>query len=233
VPRIIDTYRELGERLDARPAIRSYYEQRVARRGRILDIGGRNRTSASSGRLRSLGATDIVASDIIPDYHPDLVDDITASTIEAESFDAVYCDAILEHVTDYWSAVGHIHRVLKPGGEAFFYVPFCFQFHDRMDYHRFTITELARMTRPFSEAKVFLPGQNSGYGWVALDVLTYGQIRRFDRLHARLAAVINGGLAGAVRLRCLVRRADHTADQAVFFVVYLTFNHGFCAWVRK
>lgn len=234
MPHIKDTYAELGDVLDMRPTARGEYERSMARKGRILDIGGRNAQSASAHRLRNMGATDVVATDVVDDYKPDLVDDITASQIGPASFDGVYCDAILEHVKDYWSAIENIMWILKPDGEAFFYVPFCFEFHDLMDYHRFTITELARMMKPFSESKVFLAGPGGGYGYVLLDVLTYGRIRRHGKLHNRLARAINSVLAGVVRVKCKLRpNPDYTTEQAVFYFVHLRLNHGFCAWVRR
>jgi ubiquinone/menaquinone biosynthesis C-methylase UbiE len=179
--------------------------------------------------------TEIIATDVIPDYEPDLVDDITKTTIEPNSFDGIYCDAVLEHVTEYWTALRNIHSILRPGGEAFLYVPFCFRFHDMMDYHRFTITEVARMVMVsgFSEAKVFLPGIGGGYGSVLWDVLTYGMITRFPRLHSRLASITNWTLELMVRVWYRRTPRPYTVEQAVFFAVHLNYNHGFCAWVRK
>lgn len=236
MPRIANVYQELGDALDMRSGISGEYERSVAASGRVLDIGGQNSTSASGVRLRELGARDVVATDIHPRHRPDLVDDITATTIEPESFDGVWCAAVLEHVKEYWIAIENIHRILRPGGEAFVYVPFCFKFHARVDYHRFTVTEVARMMQQFDEVKVFVPGgrgHESGYGYVVPDILTYGLIERTPRLHFRLARAINQILASTVRVTCAVRPKDYTAEQAVFFLTYLNFNHGFCAWVRK
>lgn len=87
-----------------------------------------------------------------------------------------------------WTVIDNIHRILRPGGEAFIYVP---------------------------------------------DILTYGTIERAPRLHFWLARAINRTLASTVRVTCAVRPRDYTAEQAVFFLTYLNFNHGFCAWVRK
>ena len=235
MPRIADTYRELGDTLDTRPRAREIYERRVATKPRILDVGGQNQTSTSAKRLRERGATadtEIVATDVIPDYHPDLLDDITRTEIPADSFDGVYCVAVLEHVTEYWSAIRNIHMILRPGGEAFIYVPFCYRFHDAMDYHRFTITEVARMVDGFSEAKVFVPAAG-GWGWVVLDALTYGTIERFPAVHKPLAAALNGLLGAAVRVWYRRRRREYTVEQAVFFSVHVNYNHGFYAWVQK
>jgi hypothetical protein len=236
MPSIVDTYRELGSTLDSRADIREFYERRVAKKSRVLDVGGQNHSSKSANRLRYLGAgadTEIVATDVIPDYQPDLIDDITQTSIPPESFEGVYCDAVLEHVTEYWAAMRNIHAILRPGGEAFVYVPFFFKFHDAMDYHRFTITEVARMVHDFSEAKVFLPGRGGGWGWVVCDTLSYGAITRYPAVHERVAALFNRVLEGVVRVWYRRKAREYTADQAVFFTVHLNYNHGFCAWVRK
>jgi SAM-dependent methyltransferase len=234
MPRADDTYRVLGDRWDGRPGIREHYEKRIATKGRVLDIGGRNRESRSARRLRGLGANpdQIVCTDLLPTYNPDLVDDITATTIEPESFDSIYCDAILEHVTDYEAALENMRKILRPGGEAFIYVPFVYGFHDQMDYHRFTVTEVARMTEGFSESKVFLPGLG-GYGWVLAYILSYGQIQRFPRLHRALTNVTNAALAAAMSVVYRFLRRSCTREEFVTWAVAMNFNHGFCAWVRK
>jgi SAM-dependent methyltransferase len=236
LPSITSVYQELNGILDPRPDVREFYERRIAEKARVLDVGGRNHSSKSARRLRLLGAnptTEIVATDVIADYEPDLIDDITDTSIEPNSFDGVYCDAVLEHVTDYWAAIRNIHSILCPGGEAFIYVPFFFQFHDNMDYHRFTVSEVARMVAPFNEAKIFLPDVGCGYGGVLWDVLTYGVISRFPRLNAVLASMVNRALALAVRAWYRRKPRPFTVEEAVFFYVYLNYNHGFCAWVRK
>jgi len=236
LPTILNTYAELGDKLDPRPEARLEYEQRVASMPRVLDIGGRNQQSKSARRLRAIGRnpqTEIVSTDILPDYDPDLVDDIVRTTIPPSSFDGVYCDAILEHVKEYWDAVDNIRSILKPGGEAFIYVPFCFYFHDQMDYHRFTITEVARMLDGFSEVKVFTPGDPSGYGYVVWHTLSYGVLERYPRVFAALSRATNTLLRSGIDVWYRRKRRPFTLEQARFFLTQVNFNHGFCAWVRK
>lgn len=234
MPKLEATLRELGDKFDRRPGIRNYYERSVATSGRVLDIGGRNRESLSAMRLHQLGAKpeNIVCTDILPQYNPDLVDDITRTTIPPESFDGVYCDAILEHTAEYWSAIDNIRAILKPGGQAFIYVPFIFGFHDEMDFHRFTITEVARMIDGFSEAKVFLPTLG-GYGAVLAHVLSFGQLARFPHVNRVFIKTTNRALTALARIVYRLRPRPYTVDDFVCSIVHLQFNHGFCAWVRK
>lgn len=53
----------------------------------------------------------------------DLKQDITALTLDDDSFDFIYCSNVLEHVEDDLTAMRELCRVLKPGGEALIQVP--------------------------------------------------------------------------------------------------------------
>lgn len=238
MPSPANTYSELGSALDLRPDAVEHYTRRIATNGEVLDIGGRNKQSISANRLVDHGAEreSLTCTDILEKYNPDLVDDITNTTIAPESFDSVYCLAVLEHVTDYPAAITNIHKVLRPDGQAFFYVPFMYDFHDEMDYHRFTITETKRMLSDFSEVKVFPPvAHRGGYGWVLLYVATYGVIEKWPKLHSALAAPLNAlvGLGFRLAYRLGKRGGAKSAAELSYWGVHLNFNHGFYAWVQK
>lgn len=53
-----------------------------------------------------------------------------------ETFDAVVCWSILEHVPYPQKAISELTRVLKPGGQIWVQLPFLFPYHDRTDYWR-------------------------------------------------------------------------------------------------
>ena len=96
-----DLFRGIRDKIDFRLDARKEYEMRVASRNRILDVGGQNRFSISRKQLNLLSqnpSRTIVCTDILPDYKPDIVDDITNTAIKPNSFDGVYCDAILKHI---------------------------------------------------------------------------------------------------------------------------------------
>jgi SAM-dependent methyltransferase len=236
----VHLFKNTVDKIDFRVGARIEYERRVASKDSVLDIGGRNAMSHSNRTLRELSTnahTCIVSTDVVPDYAPDLVDDICHTRIASGTFDGVYCAAVLEHVEDYTAAVSNIHEVLKSGGEVFIYVPFFWCFHDLMDYHRFTFTELDRMLRIFREYKLFLPDGN-GYGGVLWQVLTFYQISKFPTLWRALSALVNAAIAVPLSFAYFAAGRSRAADaislrQYRFYYTHLRMNHGFCAWARK
>jgi len=68
-----------------------------------------------------------------------------------ESLDAVYSNAVLEHVQRPWQVAEEIHRVLRPGGKIFINVPFLTIIHDTHDYFRFTDKGLQILFSGFEE----------------------------------------------------------------------------------
>jgi SAM-dependent methyltransferase len=235
-------FRSIKDVFDFRINSHIEYESRVASKNVVLDIGGQNQQSRSNKRLRQMSTnpkTRIVSTDIIADYNPDIVDDICNSKIESNSYDAVYCDAILEHVKDYAGAMNHIHRILKPGGELFIYVPFVWSIHDKMDYHRFTFAELDRILRIFSEHKIFLPDGN-GYGGVLWLVLTSFKIYKFPKLWRLLSSCTNALLAIPLLLIYQLnldqgnsKRQGISFTEFKFYCTHLYVNHGYCGWAVK
>ena len=235
-----DLFRGLGDRIDRDPRARERFERQIANRSRVLDVGGRNRDSRSARHLRSLcttPSTAIVCTDIAPDYNPDLVDDITDSKIPDASFDGIYCNAILEHVRDFRAAVAHMRRILMPGGEIIIYVPFCWCFHDREDYHRFTFAGVAQLMEGYSDFRLCL-ADSTGYGGALLEVLTFFQLHRLSRTWTLLSAVLNALLTiplGAIFLlgRKSARWRGVSWQDFRFYYIHLHLAHGFCAWGRK
>lgn len=54
------------------------------------------------------------------------------------AFDAVFSNAVLEHVRRPWVVADEMRRVVRPGGRVFVNVPFLSQIHAKADYFRFT-----------------------------------------------------------------------------------------------
>jgi SAM-dependent methyltransferase len=238
-----DLFRGIRHLIDFRLDARKEHEMRVASKNRILDVGGQNSLSRSRKQLNSLGHnpnSTVVCTDIHPEYKPDIVDDICNTAIKPDSFDGVYCDAILEHVQEYWKAIDNIHDIIKEDGEAFFYVPFMFHFHDLMDYHRFTFTEVARMLGKFSQVKIFVPGETDGFGWIFWYVVTMTTVGKYKRLHGILSKVTDSSLKVLLSIVYRVKKKeiknrynDISVQDFCYYYIYLFMNHGFCAWVKK
>lgn len=66
----------------------------------------------------------------------DVVGDAHALPWRDASVDAVFCEAVLEHVADAARAVAEMHRVLKVGGRVFAVTPFLAAYHAYPAHHR-------------------------------------------------------------------------------------------------
>lgn len=131
----------------------------------IIDIGGglrlrhTNRVHETNcWLLPYLERVDYKIVDKVADYQPDIVGDIHHLPLSDNSIDAVICLAVLEHVEEPTQAMREIHRVLKPGGYAYIYVPFLYYYHPLpgyyKDFYRFTYDGVRYMTRQFSAVEI-------------------------------------------------------------------------------
>ena len=77
---------------------------------------------------------------------PDIVGDAHAMPIDDDRFDAALAISVLEHVDDPYQVVREMFRVLKPGAEAFAWIPFTFGVHGfPEDVSRFTTFGMRRL----------------------------------------------------------------------------------------
>ena len=67
--------------------------------------------------------------DADPVWKPDIVGDITNSNFEDESWDAIICVQVLEHVPNIWDAPREMARILKTGGYAIVDSPWMYPYH--------------------------------------------------------------------------------------------------------
>jgi SAM-dependent methyltransferase len=69
-----------------------------------------------------------------------------------EEFDVAVCTSILEHVKYPERAIKELHRVLKPGGEVWVQLPFCFPYHgEPNDFWRASPAGLRIWMKEFEE----------------------------------------------------------------------------------
>ncbi len=118
---------------------------------RLLVVGG----SVVGEGMASLLANDhleIVESDVSFGPRTTLICDAHDIPFEAETFDGVVAQAVLEHVADPQRCVAEIYRVLKPAGLVYAETPFMQQAHMvPYDFTRFTHLGHRRLFRRFEE----------------------------------------------------------------------------------
>jgi SAM-dependent methyltransferase len=147
----------------------AFYKKRIALMlgnvKEVIDIGGGLRIDSSrNNRIdpKNIWIAKLIHErgisykvlDYVDTYHPDIVGDIQNLPLGDNSQQALICNAILEHVENPFKAAGEMHRVLKPGGYCFVYVPFLYYYHAEAgyygDYWRYTGDSLRLLFKPFS-----------------------------------------------------------------------------------
>jgi SAM-dependent methyltransferase len=96
----------------------------------VLDLGG-GRRCVYAGSVQPRGRVKIIAVDVSPqelalnnDVSETMVADVAGGLpMPPASVDVVLSRALLEHVADVPAAIGHMARVLRPGGVALHLVP--------------------------------------------------------------------------------------------------------------
>ncbi len=168
---------------------------------RVLVIGG---GTAGSGtrELYAAATLDIVGLDVFPTELTTLVADGHKLPFAPESFDAVWIQAVLEHVLDPHTCVAEIHRVLKPDGIVYADTPFMQQVHGgAFDFHRFSLNGHRWLFRNFSQIEAGVVGGAGvsllwslryffrSFGWgnkpSTLLTMPFFWLRFFDRLTSR------------------------------------------------
>jgi SAM-dependent methyltransferase len=103
----------------------------------LLEIGPQERSDVQL----AFNKCKIETLDVVPDYNPDIIADITKynSHIHDSKYDIITCLEILEHTVDPFSAVEELKRITKDGGYILFSAPLNFRIHGPIpDCWRFT-----------------------------------------------------------------------------------------------
>jgi SAM-dependent methyltransferase len=110
-----------------------------SRKPRLLIVGG-GTVGTGSSSLCSDRDVEAISLDIYASPHTTFVADGHRLPLVDGSVDAVWIQAVLEHVLDPPAVVAEIHRVLKPDGVVFADTPFMQQVHEGIyDFTRFTL----------------------------------------------------------------------------------------------
>jgi SAM-dependent methyltransferase len=108
----------------------------------------------------------VINVDIFPYSSVDIVSSIDCLPFEDASIDQIINIAVLEHVPNPIEVVAEFHRVLKPGGKLYCFVPFIQGFHaSPWDYQRYTKPGLIKLFSQFEIVSIKSAGPTSGMLW--------------------------------------------------------------------
>ncbi len=133
----------------------------------VIDIGGGLRISKDKGNRFDSSRSWLIPLtqkvnyqilDPVDTYKPDIVGDIHHLPLADNSVDAIICIAVLEHIENPFIAVKEMHRVIKPGGYCYIYVPFLYYYHAETgyykDYWRYSRDALELLFNDFSHLEI-------------------------------------------------------------------------------
>jgi SAM-dependent methyltransferase len=141
-------------------------------KGNVLNAGAGNRD------IRPLVEGKLYNQDLPGGLHNvniDILSPLHRIPVETGFFDAIICNAVLEHVENPEEVMDEFCRVCKPGGILYLTVPFMQPEHlDPTDFQRYTIAGLKRLVEKHGFGVVSAEGVHSVYttlGWIFVDWL--------------------------------------------------------------
>jgi SAM-dependent methyltransferase len=127
-------------------------------KGNVLDIGcGQSpyKFLLNETETKYFGI-DIIEAGEFGYHNPDITPfDGKNIPFENETFDAVICTEVLEHVQDYQYLIDEIHRTTKKNGDIIVTIPWSARYHYiPYDYFRYTPSSLRTMFSRFSDVSI-------------------------------------------------------------------------------
>ncbi len=146
------TYRE-----DLYTAVAKSYGSRI--RGKILDTGAHYNSWAKE----TFGTTAEVITIDQQKGAADITGDLLALPFPDNTFDCIFCFETIEHVTNPFTAVAEMKRVLKPGGLLIGSTPFGYDLHGEEygDYWRITRQGWEHLLNDFKQVEIHPFGVNT------------------------------------------------------------------------
>jgi len=94
---------------------------------KLLEIGPQKRSEVK----KSFEICKIDTFDIVPDYNPTVIGDITKynSQIKDDTYDIITCLEVLEHTVNPFSAIEELRRILKHNGYLLLSAPLNWRIH--------------------------------------------------------------------------------------------------------
>lgn len=127
--------------LDTRKHLNSFINRIAKTYGfedaKLLEIGPQERSEVK----QAFNMCNIKTLDIVPNYNPDIIGDITKynSNIEDSTYDIITCLEILEHTLNPFLAIDELRRITKHDGYILFSAPLNWRIHGPIpDCWRFT-----------------------------------------------------------------------------------------------
>ncbi|MFW9972923.1 MAG: methyltransferase domain-containing protein [Candidatus Odinarchaeota archaeon] len=112
---------------------------------KILDVG------SGSRRLDEKA----INMDIELFINVDVIGDAHNIPFKDETFDTVWCEAVLEHTGDPSKVISEIYRVLKKDGYVFAVIPFIHKYHEHPnDFYRYTISGIKKIFSQFDKREI-------------------------------------------------------------------------------
>jgi len=155
------------------PVDRYYIEQfleanRERIRGRVLEV----RDAAYTRRFGSgVGQSDVLDIDASNPDATVVADLAAANAVETATFDCFILTQTLQYIFDFEAALGHVHRILRPGGTVLCTVPVVSRIgRDEIasEFWRFTPTACSALfERAFPDGEVEVRGRGNALACVA------------------------------------------------------------------
>lgn len=171
---------------------------------RVLDVGSSagsftGRSQFTNAQTALANAALVASVDVNASAKPSIVADGHDLPFASDSFDVVLANNVIEHLRDPAGGVAEMRRVLKPGGELLFTIPFLYPIHESPhDYTRFTVHGLRRLFRDFAEVDI----RERGGVFSTIAQFAFMMTRAADpaRLGGAIRAAIYLPLLGLVQL---------------------------------
>ncbi len=157
-------------------------------RPRVLVVGGGD-SGAGMASILDNPRYLVVESDVYFGARCNIIADGHDLPFRDGAFDAVICQAVLEHVARPQDCIDEMHRVLAPRGVFFADIPFMYPVHmGAYDFTRFSLGGLRLACRSFEEASAGI----SGGPFQAIAQTTFHSLRGLSRARAWQAFVFFG-----------------------------------------
>ncbi|MBL1221994.1 class I SAM-dependent methyltransferase [Chryseobacterium sp. L7] len=131
------------------------------------EIKGKNVVALNLGSGSSDLGEDLLNVDLLPYENVDIICDIENIPFKDNSVDYIINIAVLEHVPNPQKVIAEIHRILKPGGKIYCFIPFMQPFHaSPYDFQRFTYEGMKHQFKEFKILNLKPIGPTSGMLWV-------------------------------------------------------------------